>query len=228
MRTLLRPRWIAGHLLVIVTVVAFVNLGFWQLRRLDEKQSLRDAVAEGQALAPVPIDEAPAGSYRRVTATGTFDGTLQTTVLRSQDGVSGYHVLTPFVLTDGRAVVVDRGWIPLDAEPPAPFARVTTIEGTLWPAEEGSGVPEALTPAVRRIDPEIQRAFADYPFLDEYLLLTGHRYEAQDLPVLPPDPAVSLGPHLGYAVQWFLFAGVVLVGYPLLLLRTVRGRRPGS
>lgn len=226
MQILLRPRWIAGHLLALVTVVAFVNLGLWQLRRLEEKQDLRTAVAEAQALPPIPIEQAPAGSYRRVSATGAFDPILQTKVLRSQDGVSGYHVLTPFRFADGVAVLVDRGWIPLDADPPPPFARLTAIEGTLWPAEEGSGVPDTLTPAVRRIDPEIQRAFADYAFLDEYLLLTAHRYEASDLPVLPPPPEVSLGPHLGYAVQWFLFTAIVVLGYPLLLRRTVRaGRR---
>ncbi len=223
MPTLLRPRWIAGHLLALITIVAFVNFGFWQLRRYDEKVALRDAVAASQALAPIPIEEAPAGSYRRVTATGTYDGSLQTTVLRSQGGVSGYHVITPFLFEDGVAVLVDRGWIPLDAEPPAPYARVTSISGTLWPAEEGSSIPHALFPAVRRIDPEIQEAFADHEFLGEYMLLTGFDHEAQEVPILPEPPEVSLGPHLGYAVQWFLFAAVVLVGYPILLRRMIRG-----
>ena len=209
-------------MLVVLTVIAFVNLGFWQLRRHEEKVDLRDAVAAAQALPPIPITEAPAGSYRRISATGTFDGTLQTKVIRSQAGVSGYHVITPFLFDDGVAVLVDRGWIPLDAEPPAPFDGVTGIEGTLWPAEEGSSIPGSLSPAVRRIDPEIQAAFADYDFLGEYLLLTGHDYQAQDLPILPESPEVSLGPHLGYAGQWFLFTLVVLLGYPLLLARSRR------
>ena len=228
MPTLLRPRWIAGHLLAVLTVVAFVNLGFWQLRRHDEKVTLRDAVAASQALPPIPITEAPAGSYRRISATGTFDGTLQTKVIRSQAGVSGYHVITPFLFEDGVAVLVDRGWIPLDAELPAPFDGLTGIEGTLWPAEEGSSIPDSLSPAVRRIDPEIQAAFADYEFLGEYLLLTGVEHSVQDEPILPEAPEVSLGPHLGYAGQWFLFTLVVLTGYPLLLRRTVRLHGAGS
>jgi len=232
---LLRPRWIAGHLLALITVVAFVNFGFWQLRRLDEKVALRDAVAASQALFPIPIEEAPAGSYRQVFATGTYDGSLQTKVLRSQAGRSGYHVLTPFLFDDGLAVLVDRGWISLDAEPPGPFAGVMSLSGTLWPAEEGSSIPDTLTPAVRRIDPEIQEAFADYEFVGEYLLLTGFDHEVQDqvLPILPESPEVSLGPHLGYALQWFLFAAVVLIGYPVLLRKTAgrvsppaAGRKP--
>lgn len=222
MSTLLRPRWIAGHLLALVTVIAFVNLGLWQLRRHEEKTDLRDTVAAAQALPPVPIEEAPAGSYRRVGATGSFDGSLQTKVLRSQGGVSGYHVLTPFLFDEGRAVLVDRGWIPLDAAIPAPYAGVTVIEGTLWPAEAGSSIPDDLDPAVRRIDPEIQAAFADYEFLGEYLLLTASRDESTEVPLLPDPAEVSLGPHLGYAAQWFLFAVVVLVGYPALLRRNLR------
>jgi cytochrome oxidase assembly protein ShyY1 len=92
----------------------------------------------------------------------------------------------------------------------------------MWPAEEGSAIPDALLPAVRRIDPEIPAAFAGYEFLGEYLLLTGDQDEAADMPVLPEPPQVSLGPHLGYAAQWFLFALVVLLGYPALLRRNLR------
>lgn len=231
MRLLFRPKWIAGHLLAVLAVVVFINLGFWQLRRHEEKTALRDAVAASQALFPIPMEEAPAGSYRQVFATGTYDGSLQTKVLRSQEGVSGYHVITPFVLTDGRALLVDRGWISLDAELPAPFSGVTTIAGTLWPAEEGSSIPETLSPAIRRIDPEIQAAFSDYEFMGEYLLLSGYEHTTQDDPVNPERPEISLGPHLGYALQWFVFAAVVMVGYPLLLKRSrvsppVGGRNP--
>jgi surfeit locus 1 family protein len=224
---LLRPRWIAGHLLALVTIVAFVNLGLWQLRRHDEKSDLRQMVAEAQSTAPVPITQAPAGSYRQVMATGAYDPTLQTKVLRSQGGISGYHVLTPFLLDDGTAVLVDRGWIPLDALVPEPHPVLQSITGTLWPAEEGSSIPDSLTPAVRRIDPEIPATFAAYRFRDEYLVLSGSEFTTAVEPVLPTAPEVSLGPHFGYAVQWFVFATVVVVGYPLLLRRTLR-RTPAA
>lgn len=222
MPILLRPRWITGHVLAIVTVVGFVSLGLWQSSRHEEKVERRDEVVAAQALEPVPILDASMGSYRRVVATGTYDGSLQTTVLRGQGGVSGYHVLTPFVFGDGEAVLVDRGWIPLDMNPPAPFARVVTISGTLWPAEPGGDPPDSLPPVVRRIDPALVAPFAEYRFIGDYLLLDGMDREAVAFPVVPDPPAISLGSHLSYAVQWFLFAGVVLVGYPLLLRRTIR------
>ncbi len=216
---LLRLRWIAGHVLAIVTVVAFVSFGFWQLRRHDEMVALRNAVAAGQELSPIPIGEAPPGSYRQVFATGTYDASLQTKVLRGQAGISGYHVLIPFRIEGGAAVLVDRGWISLDAAIPAPYSGVVSISGTLWPAEEGASVPESLAPAVRRIDPEIQQAFAEYELIAEYLLLSGADAGATVEPVMPTRPEIGLGPHLGYAAQWFLFATVVIVGYPLLLRR---------
>ena len=99
------------------------------------------------------------------------------------------------------------------------------VEGALWPAEEGSSIPGERPAVVRRIDPEIQGAFAPYPMRTDYLILEG----AADGPPIPADrPTIGLGPHLGYAGQWFLFAVIVVVGYPLLLRRTVtrsEGRR---
>jgi cytochrome oxidase assembly protein ShyY1 len=229
-RPLLKPRWIAGHLLAVVAVVSFVPLGLWQLRRHDEKSDLRARVAEAQALDPVLIEDLSAGEYRTVIARGEYDAAMETRVLRSQAGSSGYLVLTPLLLPDGSGVLVDRGWAPLDGDyrggGSAP-SGIVTVTGTLWPAEEGSSIPpdlaagdDGLPTVVRRIDPEIQGAFTDYSLRNEYLVLTGSSPPPGDLAV-PDQPEVSLGPHLGYALQWFAFAVIVVIGYPLLLRRTV-------
>ena len=37
-----------------------------------------------------------------------------------------------------------------------------------------------------------------------------------------PLPATNDGPHLSYAIQWFIFASVGAIGWPLLLLKTAR------
>ncbi|MDX1449835.1 MAG: SURF1 family protein, partial [Acidimicrobiia bacterium] len=95
MGALVKPRWIVGHLLAITAIVGFVRLGAWQLDRHGEKIELREAVEHGQMLPVVPLDSAEDGSYRRVTASGSYDSELQALVLRSHDGRSGYHVLTP-------------------------------------------------------------------------------------------------------------------------------------
>jgi surfeit locus 1 family protein len=210
---LLRPRWLVGHVLALVTIAAFISLGFWQLRRHAEVGELRDAVAAAQALPAVPVEEAEL--YRRAIADGVYDREFEAWVLRSRAGEPGYLVLTPLVLEDGTAILVSRSWVSLTVvtRPPVPEAEVT-IEGYLWPAEEGSWELEArpeIGQVVRRIDPAILDPFTGYPFRDGYLIA------ADGAP-----PAISSGPHLAYAVQWFLFAVIVVTGYPLLLRRVAR------
>lgn len=222
MKVLLRPVWLVGHLLVVIAVVGFVDLGLWQLDRHAEKVAIRDQVAAAQNLTPTPIEQVEAAAYQRVYATGSFDPALQVSVLRSRQGVSGHHVLTPFVFADGFGVLVDRGWIPAGADMPDPPEGMLTIEGTLWPAEKGSGDPGGLRDVVRRIDPWIVQPFASYLLLDGYLLLATEVGGDGVQPLLPPTPEIALGPHVAYAVQWFLFAGVVVIGYPILLRKTVR------
>ena len=123
-------------------------------------------------------------------------------------------------LDDGTAVLVDRGWIPLDDPVPIP-PQTMGGEGVLWPAESGS-VPSEFPEFTSRVDPAIVAAFAPYDVRDEYLILTFQEPDF-DPRIRPPEVGeVSLGPHLGYAGQWFLFVAVVVVGYPLLLRRSAR------
>ena len=112
---------LAVAVLVAVTCVA---LGIWQIARLHQKQQFNAAVRAGLALAPAPVDavltdgvDPDAVRYRRATATGTYD-TEHGFVLygRTQDSQAGNHLLTPLILSDGRAILVDRGWVPLDID----------------------------------------------------------------------------------------------------------------
>lgn len=217
---LLRPRWIAGHLLVLVAVVVFVLAGMWQLRRHDEKVALREQVRAAQERDPVGIDQVPDGAFARVIVGGTLDTDFELRVLRSNGGESGYEILTPLLLDDGTAVLVDRGWIPLDDPVPIP-PRTIGGEGVLWPPESGS-VPDEFPEFASRVDPGVVAAFAPYEVRDEYLILTFQEPDF-DPRIRPPEVGeVSLGPHLGYAGQWFLFVGVVVIGYPILLRRSAR------
>lgn len=227
----LRPRWIAGHLLVIVTIVAFVNFGFWQLRRHDDKRDFNDAVERAASLPAIALEEVSGDDalYRRVVATGEYDTGVEVLVLRSREGSSGYHVLTPLRLVGGGVVLVDRGWVPPEFdEPPVAPARpiegVLEVTGYLWPSEESS-MPDSLPAVVSRIDTSVIGAFTPYPLMGPYLLLQAQDPEVPgDLPVPVEPPEASLGPHLGYAGQWFLFTAVVVIGYPILLWRTSRSQ----
>lgn len=231
MRTLLTPRWIAGHVLAIAAVVAFVSFGFWQLDRHDQKRQIAADVEAAAGLPRVVLDAVEGAlAYRVVWAEGEYDPAAEVLALRSRSGTSGYGVVTPLVMEDGTAVLVLRGWVPLDydevpvaeAAPPEGTVRVT---GQMWPAGEG-GVPAERPEIVKQIDPAVVDAFTPYPILEGHYLLAFEQTPpiTGGVMVYPDRPEVSLGPHLGYAGQWFLFAAVVVVGYPILLRR--RATRP--
>ena len=59
-RFLLKPRWIAFHVLVLALMVTMVNLGFWQLRRLDERRAANREVSTRTAAAVASTGELPA------------------------------------------------------------------------------------------------------------------------------------------------------------------------
>lgn len=240
-RFLLRPRWLAGLGLVLLVVVSFVRLGFWQLDRLRERHAYESLVAERLGSPPAPLAELLTSSgdaeirFRRVTAEGSFD-TRHEVILygRTQDGMTGNHVLTPLVLDDGTAIAVDRGWVPLtddapplvDAAPPAGRVRVTgVLFSSEVPTAETSAPPSPVT-TFARVDLTALSAQVPYSLAPAYLLLGSQDPAQSGLPQIAPlpDPAVS-PPHLSYAVQWFTFAAIAVVGFVVLVRREYRRDR---
>ncbi|HEX6257361.1 MAG TPA: SURF1 family protein [Euzebyales bacterium] len=231
-RFLLRPRWIAGHLLVIVTVVAFVNLGFWQLRRLEERRATNDLIAARVAASPQPLDDAVAAAsgdidaleFRRVELSGTFDDGQLLTAPRAIPGGPGQQVLAVFQTDDGPDVLVDRGWVPFDRDrvdaPPAPTGPVM-VRGVIRAPEPGplGSADQIAQIAPPRIADRLGLTLAPY-----YVQLRRQDPPASDALRPTPLPERTEGNHLSYAVQWFSFAVIAVVGYPLLIRRTARTR----
>lgn len=236
------PRWIAGIVVAVVAVATFVNLGLWQLRRLDDRRAANALIEAGMTAEPADLsallrDESdPAAlAFRRVRATGTYlleeEVILQ---LRSLNGQSGNEVLTPLLLADGTAIVVDRGWVTIDVEGPPvvgsePSSRTVTVEGVLratqekgrfGPSDAASGRLERIS----RIDLGRLQQQLEQPLAPVYLQLEAQTpAQSGRYPVVLPTVAASEGPHLSYAVQWFIFATIVAIGFPLLMWRTGRG-----
>jgi surfeit locus 1 family protein len=148
----------------------------------------------------------------------------------SIEGDAGDQVLTPLRLPDGTALVVDRGWIPIDAGVPvtgeaaAPTGTVT-VAGVLFPPDALT-VPTGTASPVERItkvDLGQIGAQLPYPILPIYLLLqTQQPPQEGSLPEPPPLPPLTNGPHLSYAFQWFSFATIATVGCIVLLRRDRR------
>jgi surfeit locus 1 family protein len=170
--------------------------------------------------------------FRRVTAEGTFDTQHEVMLYgRTQDDQTGNHVLTPLVLEDGTAIAVDRGWVPLtdnappltDAAPPSGPVRVT---GVLFPSEVPPGAtaaPPSPVTTFARVDLGALSAQVPYTLAPVYLLLGSQEPPAAGLPKIAPlpDPADS-PPHLSYAIQWFTFATIAVVGFVVLVRREYR------
>jgi surfeit locus 1 family protein len=221
----------------LLIAVTCVSLGIWQIARLHQKQQFNAAVRAGLALPPQPIGSlVPAGTdpdtvrYRRAEATGTYDVGREIVLYgRSRNGQAGNHLLTPLVMADGSAVIVDRGWVPVDVSTPgaaaaAPPTGSVDVAGVLFRSEGDPpgaiGTSSSAAQTLARVDLSRIQAQLPYRIAPVYLLLQTQT-PAQDsaLPVPAALPALSEGPHRGYAIQWFTFAAIALIGFVVLALR---------
>ncbi len=116
-----KPGWGISVVFLLVATL-FVNLGFWQLRRAEEKQGLMDLREARNQDDPVRLDGAVADletlRYRRVAVAGQYDAAHQFLLDNRHHGQQpGYEVLTPLRIAGaGTAVLVNRGWVPLGAD----------------------------------------------------------------------------------------------------------------
>ncbi|MEV0586603.1 SURF1 family protein [Nonomuraea sp. NPDC050310] len=244
-RFLLTPRWLTLHVVVLLVIPAFVFLGNWQFGRFEERSSSSDLITANLAAAPAPIGQVPAteaNRYRAVTASGAYDPANQLLVrLRSQNGRPGYYVLTPLVTAPGQAVLVNRGWVKVGAtalsapEVPPPATGQVTVTGRLRlsETEESTGIKErAGAPAgqILLIDTESIAGRLPYKLSGGYVELIEQRPAAGTSPEPVPAPDVGAGGGLNFAygVQWWLFIGVAIGGWLLLIRREVADRRQAA
>jgi cytochrome oxidase assembly protein ShyY1 len=149
--------------------------------------------------------------------------------------------LTPLLLGDGTAVVVNRGFIGFDRSgsivPPPPPSGTVHVEGLVLESERrgsfGPTDPAAGRLAVlARVDLDRYAAQLDYPVLPAYVqLVTSDPDEpaaAEAAPALVAlgAPVPDEGPHLAYAVQWFIFSTIAAGGYVLLLRKVAQVKQP--
>jgi surfeit locus 1 family protein len=219
-----RNRFLMITLAAIVVALLTARLGVWQLDRAAEKSALQAAI-EQQARQPVldglPDNATPAAAlyHRRVQLRGRWSA-AHTLYLdnRQMNGRPGFFVVTPLVLADGRAVLVQRGWLPRNNDDrtriddaPAPSGEVL-IEGRIAPPP--SRLFEFEGTDTGRIRQNVK--------LDAFSRETGLRLVP--LSVLQsgpadtllrdwPAPASGVAKHHGYAFQWFALSALVVMLY---------------
>jgi len=237
---LFRPRWLLFHALVLAAIVVMVSLGFWQLRRLDERRDFNDVVESRVETPSVPLGDLlgepgfdpDTAEWRATTASGVYLDEQILVFNRTQNGQAGDNVLTPLLLDGGGIVLVNRGFVPLGAAPPTPPATAVDVLGRVRASQQrerggltDASVDDAPITEIRRIEIERIAAQLDGEVAPVYLDLVAQTPAiGPDDPDPVPPPELGSGPHLSYAVQWFIFSIAVAVGWVLAVRRSIAKR----
>jgi surfeit locus 1 family protein len=229
----------AFALLALAFAALFARLGIWQLDRLHQRRALNQLTAARLAHAPEDVRRVWSDTgdlrYRRVTASGTLDYAHELVLTsRTHNGSPGVDIITPLRLagTD-TALLVNRGWVYSPDAIEVDLARwreadSVTIEGYL--DDFATGGPAIFrTPSsargVRRLLRDSLASALPYPIAAGYLVVTSPSGAPRDsAPVRLEVPALDEGPHLSYAIQWFFFAAVAVVGAGYVVAQGRKGR----
>ncbi|MGB7874642.1 MAG: SURF1 family protein [Anaerolineales bacterium] len=244
LRAIFSRQWLLATVLVLAGGALCVRLGIWQLDRLEQRRAFNAHIEAMWATEPMiltgqTISDLTTMEYRAVQVSGMYDFENQI-VLRNRyyRNQYGYNLLTPLLLDDGTAVLVERGWIPADGnDSPAGWRKYdltgrVTVQGQirLGQAEPDlGGVPDpTLAPGQTRLEfwnivnLERIRKQVSYPLLPIFVQPDVDLEDTQ--PPIPFQPEIELteGPHFGYALQWFTFATILVFGYPFYVSRQIK------
>jgi cytochrome oxidase assembly protein ShyY1 len=246
--TLRKPRWIAAVVVGVLVAIVSVQLGFWQLRRLDERLA-RNATIVARSDEPVrPLadlrvrysDDPDALVFRRAAVEGEYMVDKEfVSVGRVYGSVAGTLVATPVDIGGGDVLIVVRGIVPVGTPGPpvvgydVPRSAVD-LEGRIAlgeaPSRIGQPNPDDGTISqVSRVDLSFVDEWIDGDVLPYMLLLDSQRPGGPGADPTPiPSEELSEGSHLGYAVQWFAFAVIALGGAVGLVWRASQASDPSE
>ena len=231
------PFWLFSHAFALSVVSLFVLLGLWQLERLGQRRADNEVI-EARTAASLTIGGAAdlidpdQLDFRAATATVVFvDPDFVRVANRSQGGAAGEHVVAVAELSDGSAIAVNRGFVPVNADiepgplPRGPVAasgwlRASVEQGRFGATDSGEG---RLLP---RLDTERVGHRLGRPLPEVWLQLAeidGGELSVNGFPDPVPLPPLDEGPHRSYAVQWFIFATLGLGFYLALVVRRSTG-----
>ena len=220
-------------MIAICLAILFLSLGGWQVRRLSEHQA-HNAFLASRRFGPIlALDSLPADTgeahFRRVRVRGSYDYAHEIIyTLRGRNGSPGVNILTP-LLRNGKetVVLVNRGWVyspdgtTVDLNP---WREADTLNAVgfveTFPTQGPFPKPSPTRPrAFRRLERAALAKQLPYPIANYYVVLTDSSSSASAPPRVEPLP-LDEGPHRAYAIQWFSFAAISIIGLVIFIRRT--------
>lgn len=230
----MRPKALLGLAIPLACAALFVRLGFWQVSRHKERAAYNAAVAARLAEAPAPFASLPEDSGavrgRRVTLTGRFRYDLeQVLAARSNGGAPGVHLISPLERAgNDTLVLVTRGWV---FSPDAAGvdralwreADTVTLSGYASPlVPDGPPPPADPLRPLRSLSQAALATRLSRPVAAAQVVMTSDSAgPADSVPRRLGVPELSGGSHRSYAIQWFSFALIAVVGGVLLFRRGI-------
>jgi surfeit locus 1 family protein len=242
-KLLFSRRWIIATLMVLVAVAVMIRLGFWQLDRLEQKRNFNQQVLAVKNLGALDFREAnfddlDSQIYRAGYAVGEYDFSNQVILSnQSYQDTLGVHLLTPMLVENtGEYVLVDRGWVPFEDYQNGQLDKydqpgIIDARGIIVGTTDRVGVRSCLEAepppgeplVVWCVDLEGIQKYLPYTISSVYLI---REAIADEAPPVGTTVKIEIteGPHMGYAVQWFSFALVLLIGYPFYVAKDHKAR----
>jgi surfeit locus 1 family protein len=235
----MKPLTILFTAISIVLAALFVRLGFWQLERLGERRQHNELLRARLAAPPVPVESLRGHPdslrYRRASLRAPADYGHEALVAnRTRNGSPGVWLVTPALIPGSdTAILVARGWVYAPDGSSADRARwregdSLTVEGWLdvLPPPAGTSDSIASRPGtVTRLDRGRMAARIGRPVWPLYLFATGDSAaQRADRAARFTLPELSDGPHRSYAIQWFSFAAIAVIGATMVILTDRRAR----
>ena len=246
-----RPRGLfVPALLTLVAVGILISLGNWQVRRLAWKEGLIAAATERpkEAVRELPslsawssLDPAGTDSYRPYRLTGHFLHDKEARVFtslpdpRGPYGGPGFWVVTPFALTSGGTVLVNRGFAPADKSLPSERGETlsgepVTLTGLMRPDEKRSYFTPGDQPdqnmffarnvaaisAAKQLSPPVA------PFTID---LIASETPPSGLPQSGETRMAFANNHLQYALTWYGLAAALVAVFGVFAWRRLAERK---
>lgn len=222
-------RYLFPLILGLGGIAILVNLGLWQLRRLEWKEALLAGIearihAAPEALPATGAADPAAQKYLPVTASGRTTGQELHVLTGMQGYGAGYEVIAAFETAEGRRILLDRGFVPEAAKGASRPPVALSVTGNLhWPEEKTGATPEPNLERniwFARDVPAMAAALGTEPLL---LVVARTEGDAQGILPVPVDTSGIPNDHLNYAITWFSLAAV-WAGMTAYLLWRIRQR----